>query len=310
MSANREYKNSVFTAIFDDTGDLLSLYNALSGSDLPKDTPVCIATLEDVLFTERRNDIAFVVGGKIVILIEHQSTINENMPLRLLIYVARVYEKLIDNEAIYKRRLLKIPRPDFIVLYNGSDAFPDEKTLLLSDAFLEHPDAIADSYGGLLELEVRVININEGRNDDMVKKCEKLDGYVRFVGKVRTHQKSSPDLTTALTMAVKECIEEGILEEFMKTHSSEVINMFTTEWNAELEKKVLKQEGREEGRMEGRVEGRVEGRMEGREEGLDISAKVLRSLIMKEPIEAISVRYGVPEDKVRELRSVLLQQSA
>ena len=76
MSVNREYKNSVFTTLFNDAEILLSLYNALSGSDLPLDTPVEIATLEDVLFNYRRNDVAFVLGDKIVILMEHQSSIS------------------------------------------------------------------------------------------------------------------------------------------------------------------------------------------------------------------------------------------
>ena len=101
MSVNREYKSSLFSTLFNDAETLLSLYNALSGSDLPLDTPVEIATLEDVFFNDRRNDVAFVLGDKIVILMEHQSSISANMPLHLLIYVARVYEKLIDNDAVY-----------------------------------------------------------------------------------------------------------------------------------------------------------------------------------------------------------------
>ena len=185
MSANREYKDSLFTALFSDAEKLLSLYNAVSGSDLPPDTSVEIATLEDVLFNCRRNDVAFVLGDKIVILMEHQSSISANMPLRLLIYVARVYEKLIDNEAVYKSKLLKIPKPDFIVLmktlsdqhgsffagcllmYNGADEFPDEKTLRLSDAYMEMPEVLT-GFRGSLELEVRVVNINEGRNETIV----------------------------------------------------------------------------------------------------------------------------------------------
>ena len=109
MNVNREYKSSVFTTLFSDPDKLVSLFNAISGGELPLDTPVEIATLDDVLFTERRNDIAFVIEDKIVVLLEHQSSINENMPLRLLIYIARVYEKLIDSKAIYMRKLLKIP---------------------------------------------------------------------------------------------------------------------------------------------------------------------------------------------------------
>ena len=262
----------------------------MSGSDLPFDTHVKITTLENVLFTDRRNDIAFILDDKIVILIEHQSSINENMPLRLLIYLARVYEKLIDNDAVYKSKLLKIPRPDFIVLYNGTDSFPDEKRLCLSDAYKEHPEALA-GFGGRLELEVRVVNINEGRNDSIVRKCEALSGYVRFVGKVRENLNTVSDLTIAITKAVDVCIKEGILSDFLKSHSSEVLNMLTAEWNAERARKIWEQEAREEGR----------------EEGVGISAEIMCALIKKMPIEEIAMHYRVSPDKIRQLQSILAQ---
>ena len=249
MSVNREYKNSLFTTLFNDAEKLLSLYNAVSGNNLPPGTPVEIATLEDVLFNYRRNDVAFVLDDKIVILIEHQSSISANMPLRLLIYVARVYEKLIDNDAIYKSKLLKIPKPDFIVLYNGPDEFPDEKTLRLSDAYREMPETLV-RLSGFLELEVRVVNVNEGRNESIVKKSEELYGYVRFVGKVREYQKAGLDLATAITRAINDCINEEILSDFLKAHSSEVINMLTAEWDINVAKKVWWEEAREEEKLE------------------------------------------------------------
>jgi len=59
------------------------------------------------------------------------------------------------------------------------------------------------------------------------------------------------DLTDAATKAVKECIEEGILAEYLKSHSSEVVNMLTTEWDIERAKIIWEQEAREEGREEG-----------------------------------------------------------
>ena len=193
MGANKKYKSSVFATLFADKEKLLSLYNAITNSELPADTPVEIATLDDVLFTDRSNDIAFVINGRLVILIEHQSSINENMPLRLLIYAARVYEKLIDNDAVYKRSLLKIPKPDFIVLYNGVDPFPDRKTLRLSSAYMELPEEFC-ALGGSLELEVQVLNVNEGRNEDILKKCETLRGYAHYVGSAREYQKMGFDL--------------------------------------------------------------------------------------------------------------------
>ena len=266
MGANREYKSSVFTKLFNNTSNLLSLYNALSGNSLPPDTSVEIATLEDVLFTERRNDIAFVLADKIVVLIEHQSTINENMPLRLLIYAARVYEKLIDNDAIYYKKLLKIPKPEFIVLYNGADPFPDEKTLRLSDAYTGIPDMNGD-LGGSLELEARVVNINEGRNGSILQKCAALTGYAAFIGKVRANRNAGMGIDLAVTKAVKDCMSNGILADFLKIHASEVINMISTEYNEEQARRVLAQESREEGLELGLEQGREQGLEQGLEQG-------------------------------------------
>ncbi|MCL1853812.1 MAG: Rpn family recombination-promoting nuclease/putative transposase [Peptococcaceae bacterium] len=99
MGTNRKYKDSLFSLLFNNPDRMLEIYNALTGSKLPPDTPVEPATLEDVLFMSLINDVAFVIDGKLVVLIEHQSTINQNMPLRLLLYLGRVYEKLLDNKA-------------------------------------------------------------------------------------------------------------------------------------------------------------------------------------------------------------------
>ena len=287
MGENRKYKDSMFTALYKDKKDLISLYNALSGENLPLETAVEIATLEDVLFNYRQNDIAFVLGGKIVILVEHQSTICENMPLRLFIYLARVYEKLVEIDAVYKRKQLKIPKPDFIVLYNGMDEFPDEKTLRLSSAYHEAPPG-AHKLGGFLELEVRVVNINEGRNVSMINKCETLKGYVHFVETVRANQKRGMELKEAITKGAESCIEKGILKKFLTTHSSEVINMLTTEWDIERARKVWEEEGREE--------------------GIEVSAKIIREYISGKSVEQIGAVLEISVDDVR--RVVDLFESA
>ena len=69
---------------------MLELYNALSNSNYASDTKIEINTLQGVLFLDAMNDISFTLDDRIVILIEHQSTISENAPLRLLLYIARV----------------------------------------------------------------------------------------------------------------------------------------------------------------------------------------------------------------------------
>jgi hypothetical protein len=135
LGATRNNKDSLFAGYFNDAKKLIELYNAIEGTNYPEDTQVEITTLQNVLFRKKNNDLSFILDGKLVVLVEIQSSINENMPLRLLEYVGRSYEKIVDRRSIYSRALVKIPKPEFIVLYNGNDRYADQQQLKLSDDF-------------------------------------------------------------------------------------------------------------------------------------------------------------------------------
>jgi hypothetical protein len=213
VNVNKEYKDSVFSLLFSDPDVLRELYSAIAGVELPPDIPIDINTLSDVLIREQINDISFTIGDRLVVLIEHQSTINDNMPLRLLMYIARVYEKIIDHRKIYWTKLEKIPRPEFIVLYNGTDPYPDHKELRLSDAFKDAEDLKLNAELPL-ELVVQVYNINQGHNAGILKKCEKLDNYSFLIDKIRENQKEGFSLEEALRNAIEYCIEHDKLKDF------------------------------------------------------------------------------------------------
>jgi hypothetical protein len=313
MSVNREYKNSVFTKLCEDKTRLIEIYNAVAKKNYSPDTEVEIATLDDVLFLDRRSDVAFVIEDRVVVLVEHQSTLCENMPVRFLIYVGRVYEKLFSidprlKRAIYKTKLLKIPKPEFYVLYNGRDEFPERKELRLSDAF-HAADVmktnVSEWFGGLLELIVLVYNINEGFNEEIVKRSETLSGYAAFIASVRRRLLSGCTLEEAIGQAVRDCVERDILAEFLLAHSSEVINMLTAEFKIEEAVEVWKEEGFEEGIEKGREEGREEGRKEGREEGIEKGREeVAKNLLANGiPSDIIVKSTGLPMDKIRALMS-------
>jgi hypothetical protein len=174
MPANRQYKSSVFSLLFSEPARLIELYNALAGTHYDESADIAINTLHDAVFMGRINDVSFTIDNKVVILIEHQSTINPNMALRLLLYIARVYEKLVDSKKIYSRTKMPIPRPEFIVLYNGVDDYPAESTMRLSEHFeqIEQNDTIA------LELRAKVYNINKGYNPKLEEQSKVLGDYV------------------------------------------------------------------------------------------------------------------------------------
>ena len=262
MGANTKYKDSVFSLLFSDPDVLRELYSTLEGITLPSDVPITINTLENALFQNRINDISFEIGGKLVILVEHQSTLSSNLALRILFYIARIYEKIIvDTNNLYTTHLIRIPRPEFLVLYNGKSPFPDEKTYKLSEAFADPaPLGIPKKEHPALELEVRVININHGKNEDIVQKCKILAQYSAFIAKAREFEAEYGDREEGLRQAVLYCRDNDILKAFLEQHGTEVLNMLFAEWNQEDALAVHYAEGVAEGREEGREEGLAEGR--------------------------------------------------
>ncbi len=241
MKVNRKYKDCLFTTLFSNQATLIDLYNALSEKQYSKDTPLEIITLEDVLFMERKNDICFLLENHFVVLMEHQSTINENMPFRFLLYVAREYEKILDNNLFYRRRLVKIPTPEFFVFYNGSTGFPERQTLRLSDAFEQKQDSPK------LELIADVININYGKNSAVMQKCKLLKQYSYLIAVIRSEQQQHHNLEIAITNAIKHCIDNNILKDFLIKNGSEVINMLKMEFNLDDARAVWKEEDKAEG---------------------------------------------------------------
>jgi len=253
MSANRKYKSSVFSLLFSDPARLRELYNALSGTHYDESADIAINTLSDAIFMDRINDVSFTIDNKLVVLIEHQSTINPNMALRLLFYIARIYEKLIDNRKIYSQTKLAVPRPEFIVLYNGEDDYPAESVMCLS----EHFENTGKSDTIDLELRVKVYNINKGCNPRLEEQSKVLGDYAALIARAREYEKTGLVLEKALEKAVRWCIRHGYLRDFLKLHGSEVVNMLMTEWNWDDAKEVWQEEAREEGLQEGREEGLV-----------------------------------------------------
>ena len=242
---NREHKDSVFVDLFyqDETAkkNLLSLYNALHDTNYEDETIIRKVKIDDVLYKNFKNDISCEVNGLVLVFGEHQSTINRNMPLRCLMYVGRAYEQLLDSKARYRTTLVKIPTPEFYVFYNGEKEQPLEQVLTLSDAFMN------PAGENSVELKVKVININSDKAHEVLDKCGILKEYSQFISTVRKYS----DEEGAIKKAIKECIEKGILADYLKRKGSEVENMLIAEYSYEEDMQVKLQEGIWQGRREG-----------------------------------------------------------
>lgn len=235
-SVNRNYKDGIFRSVFQNKDDLLDLYNALSGSNYPKGTEIEIVTLDNIIFNGIKNDLAFIVAERFVILTEQQSTMSPNFPLRLFCYLAKVYETLTRSSDIYSSKLIKIPTPELYVFYNGERDAPLEQTMKLSDAFLEKSDIIN------VEATVKVINVNYEKGAELLAKCKTLQEYSLFIYRIRELYSEYGDLDEAVAQCIREFMENDVLTEYLKKHKGDVMSVLEVTLTEEEKERIHKED--------------------------------------------------------------------
>ena len=244
LISDRRYKDTIFRMLFSDKKNLLELYNAVSGRHYDNPDDLQIVTLENAVYMGMKNDLAFLLSTGIY-LYEHQSTVNPNMPLRNLFYISSEYSKLVETKSLYSSAIQKVPAPNFIVFYNGQDEVADRSEYRLSDAFAPRVDNPA------LELRVTVLNINYGRNLELMRQSRTLRDYAQYVALVRKYKEESGSLDDAVNRAVDECIKNDILVDFLRKNRAEVVMTSIFEYNKEEEERKLRTAERQAGYDEG-----------------------------------------------------------
>lgn len=193
---------------------------------------------------------------------------------------------MLDQKSLYSSSLQKIPTPNFIEFYNGSDPVCDVFEHRLSSAF-EHL-----SGEPKLELIVTVLNINEGHNALLMEHCKTLREYAQYVAKVRKYT-ADMSLNEAVECAVDECIKENILADFLRKNRAEVISMSIFEYDKEEEEKKLRKAEYEAG-----VEA---GEKSGIQKGVLNTARHLLELNLLS-LENISRATGLSIDELKKLQ--------
>ncbi len=247
---NLHHKDQLFRYLFRDRKHLLDLYNALNNTDYQNEKELTITTLGGVIYMGMKNDLSFMVDS-VMSLYEHQSTWNPNMPLRGLLYFAKLYQIYVKEQGHDLSGNQRIPLPilQYIVFYNGVRELPDQSEQLLSQAFEQSPGN--GSVIPSLECRVRMININQGRNQELLEKCRRLWEYAELIGRIRHNQRQGMDLRDAVDGAVDSCIREGILADILIRSKMEVTDMLLEEYNEKETRKYLRREAWEEGVLAG-----------------------------------------------------------
>ena len=285
----RNYKDSVFCLLFSESKRAIELYNAITGENLPPDTELTYTTLENALYIDRNNDLGFIINNRHLVLVECQSTINMNIPLRCLGYVSRTIENLIGKREIYSSKLVKFPAPEFYVFYVGQADW-NIKQLKLSDAFLE------GSKENSIELVVNLVNLNYNDEKEILKRSPSLMGYSKLLFYIQENLKANGgDVKAAIDDAVKQSMKEDFISDFLKNYSREVTGMLFDGISVEEFAEIRAQEAYDIGRESGINEGLTQGRDE---EKLEI-AKKLRILGLSE--EQINEATGLTIEEINDL---------
>ena len=304
LQTKRTYKDSVFRMLYSRKEELLSLYNALNGTDYQDPEQLEVTTLENAIYMNMKNDVSFLLDAEMM-LYEHQSTWNPNMPLRDLIYITRLLEKYVNRESLYASTPVRIPAPHFVVFYNGSSDVSEDVILKLSDVFEERKGSHLERKEPELELKVHFLNINQGYNEELMERCRTLREYSEFVARIRRYAAGETAIEEAVDRAVTECIAEGILADFLRSQRAEVVAVSIFEYNEEEE---LKKFGRAEyrsGEIKGKAEsvilalemkGPVSEQMKKRifsERDISLLEDWMRMAIESDTVEAFLVRTGL-----------------
>ena len=248
---NRKYKDSVFTDLFgsdrDGKKNFLDLYNALSGSDYKlEEVSLERKVIEQALYKTFNNDVSWEINGRLIVLVEHQSTVNENMPFRCLEYVTRIYEGIVPVKQRYAEKVYKIPNPDFYVVYVGKKEIPPEQELRLSDAFFEKDSS-------KLELVVKVKNCTDPKLLPISKTCDILKEYCLFIEIVEQNY-TSLFPKKSFKKAIEIAMERGILTDYLDRKSREVINMLCAKYSYKDDIAVKQKEAFEDGQQQKAIE--------------------------------------------------------
>lgn len=251
---NRMYKDRLFNFLFgseENKAWTLSLYNAVNKSAYTDPSAIEITTIREVMYLGMHNDISFLIL-ETMNLYEQQSTYNPNMPVRFLEYAGNLYDKYMKQRRLnkYGGALLSLPAPRFVVFYNGTAEQPDEKLLRLSDSF---PDA--EEYD--IEVKVRMLNVNYGRNRALLEACKPLDEYAWLVAEIRGEKarNKGESIDSAVDRAISAMPDDYLIKPFLQAHRAEVRGMLLTEYDEAETMELFKDEGRREGRREGLKEG-------------------------------------------------------
>ena len=224
--AKHKIKDSVFTNLFKEKKYLFQLYKALHPEDTnAAEEQLTYVTIENILINGLYNDLGFMVGNRLIILTEAQSTWSVNIIIRVLLYLAQTYHDYLaqTKQPLYTSKQVQIPEPELYVIYTGErQERPAE--ILLSKEFFDGKECAID---------VKVKMIYDGTVSEETGEGDIINQYVIFT-KVCNEQVKLYDRTKkAILETIRICKDRNVLKEYLESREKEVVDIMMVLYDQE-----------------------------------------------------------------------------
>ena len=236
---NRNSKDSVFCDLFKEPEYLLQLYAALHPEDdITQISDITLVTLDHKLLRSQYNDLGFIVGNHLMVLVEEQSSWTENILIRFLMYLGETYQRYIRNNQlnVYGSKKISVPQPELYVIYPGDRGNLPDEISLSRDVF-----GITDPEKPFVEVRAKVIY--DSRQGDILNQyivfCRVFDEQIKLYGKTRH----------AVTETIRICKDRNVLKNYLA--KEEVADLMFGYFDMEEQLEYMRREERAEGRAEG-----------------------------------------------------------
>ena len=240
-SANSKSKDSVFCDLFSDIKYVRQLYSVLHEEDDSAETSdITLVTLDHKMLRAQYNDLGFIIGNRLMILVEEQSKWSVNILLRLLMYLGETYLRYIKNNDldIHGTKKIIVPKPELYIIYpKDRKDLPDEISLSKDVFEIDDPEHI------FLDLKAKIIY--DSKQGDIINQ------YITFCRVFDEQTKLNGKTEKAVMETIRICRDRNVLKDYLARQ--EVANIMFGYYDEEREKEYLREEGREEGRKEGAI---------------------------------------------------------
>ena len=212
----RKIKDSIFTNLFQDKKYLIRLYKTLhpEDSDVTEDD-IKDVTLKHVLVDADYNDLGFTVDGRLVVMVESQSTWTLNIIIRALMYLIQTYHDFFKRtkQNLYGSKKVDMPKPELYLIFTGERPKNPPDIISLSKDFFD---------GGKIAIDAKVKVLYQEDESNIIGQ------YIIFCKVYNEQRKKHGQTKKAVTETIRICKDRNVLKEYFESKEQEVVDIMMT----------------------------------------------------------------------------------